>query len=340
MSAIAVFSSLVVAATACGLLVAVWLTDWRCRRRDRKAAAAKTWADPLVYGAIAHPELAEVVVAIDGKGAELLESRLTEIATKVRGADRDNIISILEQRQVIDRSTAMLSSRRAAKRRDAVERLGRLRVEAAAPHLHELVDDPSPAVRSAVIAALGRIGTEQALTSIMTGAMRGDLANRNEVILGLFRLGHRALPQARMLAASPVRNAQIIGLSLMGLNGDHQRLDLLHAGLWSSDQTIAAAAIDALSRVAAADSTEDLLLYVDHGQHREVRALAAAILERTGDEETVAQLNRSLMREAAAAPSTSGTPADGRDAAAPEPEVALVPAVRNWPVMACGARYA
>ncbi len=194
-------------------------------------------------------------------------------------------------------------------RHDALDHLARLRDARAVETLLETIDDPDPIIQAKAVYALGEIGDERALGTLVSllGRRQGQLRRKlaedagdalsamgHDDIVDAFEAAMEGKPDGLVGAAKPFR-AEVIEALIEALAGPG-RLGVSHA-------------VQALSRLGAVEALPALRSRINSSMLAPVREAYREAIE-------VLEARTSLPRPAAAAPAPAETlpkPADPRD---------------------------
>jgi len=140
-------------------------------------------------------------------------------------------------------------------RASAIDKLGRMRSAASMPKLLLLLDEKDPEILSVTVRALGRIGTEEALTAVigrLSHLIGGALVTRKAMETALLNFGESAIPY------------------LIGYQGEH------------ADPWIISCILETLSHLTPDPRSVSLALQHLQSPNAEVRSKALKLLGRAG----------------------------------------------------------
>lgn len=207
-----------------------------------------------------------------------------------------------------DLLAGLLDDDGAAVRRAAAEGIARCPGPGAAARVERaLRGETDPAVRPALVAALGATGGADAVEPLARLAREGDPAARFAAVRALGRTGAPgALPPLLEALAGGDPALEVAALSALGELGDPRGASPVEARLEEDDREVRRAAAAALRRLAPPAAAGRLVRALDDGDWR-IRLAAARTLGRLGDPEALPALRRArdgdpdpLVRQAAA----------------------------------------
>lgn len=252
----------------------------------------------------------------------------------------------------------LLASSDAAVRRAAVTGLETLAGESAVAQLHGLVQDRDLSVRAAAVEALAEMGDSDSVPLLLAALSETRVEDviERRLIQAVGRLLSRLEGDAQaaaleacyaawtedVSAAACARLARLLGRLCEGepaLPGREDRVSLLQArGLSHENESVRAAAVDALARAAASGVWEALVERLESDESERVRFQGLRALARIDEAGAVAPLVRALAGDAAASVREEAAVLLGRAG-----DVAALPALRaaladvEWPVMLAAA---
>lgn len=261
------------------------------RRRARLAARTR----PLLLQAMADesPDLALLarLASLPEREWRVVEPTLLGMLAKVRGAARESLVQILDQRGTLARAEAQARSWSWVRRCRAAEMLGAARRSRSVPVLSRLLSDRSDHVRRVAVRALGRVGgaaVVQPLLAATSGPPGLPLRDVAAALVGLEPDATRVLAeQAR--GADDVR-VRIVVTEALGLRGAVEAADTVIAMLeHDADPEVRIRAARALGRIGVRAGTRPLVGALD-ARSPELRAVAARALGQLGDITVVERL--------------------------------------------------
>ena len=201
---------LIIAATANAVLIVglalgtALIKLWR-KSRERLRERELTELRPVLLQYLASWEdgdardLADTLIGHHSRSATF-EELVAGLLPKLRGADRSVLVDILRRRGTIEQACKDTRYRTSLRRAMSAELLGSAGAIEGIPFVTRLLDDRNPQVRLAAVRALGRIGTADSATALITHLDRKDPGIAPQpVTMALLRMGKDA--------AGPLRNA-------------------------------------------------------------------------------------------------------------------------------------
>ena len=148
------------------ILVRKAVADGAERRRAKQRDIMEP--DLLSYAHAPDGMLSDRLGAVPkGRAARVAEQVFLDHLTRVDGQERTRMSEALVEMGCVDRYLADLGRRSWWKRADAADKLGRANVRRAALRLAETMDDPVPEVRIRAATALGRLGGQSSIQTLV-----------------------------------------------------------------------------------------------------------------------------------------------------------------------------
>ncbi|RJP32022.1 MAG: hypothetical protein C4536_06820 [Actinobacteria bacterium] len=222
--------------------------------------------------------LEEVLLRMGDEGAEEWKGR---------------VIGLYELSGFTAARTRQLRSRSKSRRSDAARRLGRIGDPRSVPELKELLEDPGEEVREAALYALGRIGTREALESMLDALNDGDRWSQEKVAEAVEEAGDesRRVLVGLLRDGNPMRRA--FAAEVMGELGGAEEAVYLEEALADEEVDVRARAADSLGRMRHRLARPALLQALDDPAWQ-VRAQAVKALGGIGEEKDVSRLAEML----------------------------------------------
>ncbi len=256
--------------------------------RQRRSAEQRLHGAAL---ALLDGEEQEVAAADEAVFAALV-SRLSR---NLRGDARRRAADYLEGSGYVDAELRALVGRRAWRRARGAYRLGEMGADRAVPMLRSRVSDRDRAVRTAAVAALGKLGAEEAVGEVAAALARSSVPR----LIGanaLLAMGDAALPELLRLVDAPDAGFRATAVELVGLVGSGAEAETVAARLHDTSGDVRARAATALGRLGAADASDALSETLDD-RLPYVRAAAAEALGALGESASVSRLLRLTVED-------------------------------------------
>ena len=258
--------------------VTVFHHFWTRRRIQQRAALAEEIRPQLMTLLLEDEPDLSLFETEQGLRSRMIDDLAEALIGKLRGADRERLVHLLDRRGALERARLQLSSRRAPVRARAVQLLGSTGAPGALPFLASSLHDPNRTVREVATRSIGRLADPAA-----TGPLLALLATEDRPVpehlvrMALFRLGRPAIPEliGELGHRSPaVRRcaADVLG-HLGAMEAIRPLADLAQSDEDHEAAVIAVAAIDRIDGPATADTLRRLAV---ESSIPEARDLAAA----------------------------------------------------------------
>ncbi|MDX1450663.1 MAG: HEAT repeat domain-containing protein, partial [Acidimicrobiia bacterium] len=138
--------------------VTVFHHFWTRRRTEEQARLAEEIRPELMRMLLEdEPDLSRFETE-QGLRSRLIDDLAEALIGKLRGADRERLVLLLDRRGALDRARKRLSSRRPSVRARAVQMLGSTGAPGALPDLVPLLRDRNRTVREVATRSIGRLG--------------------------------------------------------------------------------------------------------------------------------------------------------------------------------------
>jgi hypothetical protein len=266
---------------ACATLVLVALVRQgvqasRERRRQHQVEQLRPLFEAYVLGGKALPRTSLQVPAI------LLDLGLRYTAI-VRGGEARRIVDCLEEYGIIDDLLAQTEARSAWGRAEAVEALGRLRVDRAVPGIIIALDDPHEDVRTVAARALAAVGDPRAIAPLAHALADPSRWTLSLIAESLMAMGPEVVAPLLDLLSHDEHNVRISVIRILGEIRDPATAPALVAVLLEDDDlNLRAQVAAALGRIGGPVAENALLVAIEDAEWQ-VRAQAAKALGRIGN---------------------------------------------------------
>jgi len=206
---------------------------------------------------------------------------------------KEKVISLYDLSGFTSARTRQLHSHLKSRRSDAARRLGKIGDPRAVPELEKLLQDPGDEVREAALYALGRIGTREALESMLDALNDGDRWSQEKVAEAVEEAGDesRRVLVGLLRDGNPARRA--FAAEVMGGLGGTEEAVYLEEALADEAVDVRARAADSLGRMRHRLARPALLQALEDPAWQ-VRAQAVKALGSIGEEKDVPQLVEKL----------------------------------------------
>lgn len=261
---ILLLSLVVLAGTLLAVIgVTVFHHFWTRRRIQQRAALAEEIRPQLMTLLVEDdPDLSQFETE-QGLRSQMIDDLAEALIGKLRGADRERLVLLLDGRGTLERARLQLSSRRAPVRARAAQLLGSTGAPGALPFLAASLHDPNRSVREVATRSIGRLADPAA-----TGPLLSLLATEDRPVpehlvrMALFRLGRPAIPDLIGELGRPSPGVRRCAADVLGHLGAIEAIMPL-ADLAQSDEdhevaVIAVGAIDRIDGPATADTLRRL----------------------------------------------------------------------------------
>ena len=259
---------------------------WREQRREAELAHLRpvlmkylaTWEDGEAN------DLAEELIQHRSTNATF-EELVSGLLPKLRGADRSVLVDILRRRGTIARACRDTRFRTSLRRALSAELLGAAGAIEGIPFVARLLDDRNPQVRLAAVRALGRIGTAESATALITHLDQDDPGIPPlPTTMSLLRMGMDAAGPLRSALDSKYPNVRTMAAEVLGVQGvlpAHAALERMVRN--DSDLTVRVGAAHALGRLAMPTSGPVLVRSLKMEHHHDVLSAACTAIGQIGD---------------------------------------------------------
>ena len=278
----AVLGALVVELVAVAALARTVRT-FRVRRRDARIAQVRPQLYALIDGGALQRPLRGPKHRAEGPE---LDTLVLGVLPQLRGADRANLRTFLDERGVLERAREQLGASSAVVRAEAAELLGDADDSASAPEIRRLLGDPAQQVRVSAARALGRLADVESIGPLLA-ALQPQAARipSGTVGMALLRMGAQAAPalRSKLDAAQPATRA--LCAELLGQLGDlAAAMPLVRRVANEPDAACRIAMARALGRIGSPVATAQLMSLTAGDRVAAVRVAAAWALGVIGDE--------------------------------------------------------
>ena len=276
-------------AFACYLLVRILRVYFKARRLEMMRGY-----ETIIYAALQKlsPQvtLQSLLPDADPKALEEVLLRMGDEGTDVW---KGKIAELYELSGFTAARTRQLHSRLKSRRSDAARRLGRVGDPRVVPELRVLLQDPGEEVREAALFALGRIGTRDALESMLDALESGDRWSQEKVAEAVEEAGD----ESRRMLVGLLRDGNTLrrafAAEVMGTVGGAEEAVYVEEALTDEEVDVRARAADSLGRMRHRPARPALLQALGDPSW-EVRAQAAKALGKIGDPQDVLRMAQAL----------------------------------------------
>jgi HEAT repeat protein len=195
------------------------------RLRERRRIRSTERIRPLVMASMADPQHADALPTT-GRDGRAMRALVVALLPKLRGADRNELASILRRGGQFERAHRDLRSRSSHRRIAAADLLGAAGDTSADAALADLTRDSRSDVRVAAVRALGRLGTTHGAQAVI-GALSDERVPANTCTMALLRMGRPAGDALLEALAGPSGSERCIVADLLGVLGTHEARQML-----------------------------------------------------------------------------------------------------------------
>lgn len=221
-----------------------------------------------------------------GLRSRMIDDLAEALIGKLRGADRERLVFLLERRGTLERARLDLSSRRAPVRARAAQLLGSTGAPGALPFLAAALHDPNRTVREVATRSIGRLANPAAAGPLLALlAIEDRPVPEHLVRMALFRLGRPAIPE--LIAELDNRSADVrrCTADILGHLGAFEAIvSLTDLALSDEHHGVAIAAVAAIDRIdgpGTADAIQRLAVESSNPAVRDAASAAIARRDRT-----------------------------------------------------------
>jgi HEAT repeat protein len=265
--------------------------------RRRRLMPVRAHVQELVAAQLAGDE--NSLRALPPGAEEVFVDVAREALEEVRGAERDQLIDILEERGAVDAALARLRARSPATRHAAAEFLSVVQSPRAHAGLVAAVDDRHPSVRLAAAHALAQGGDPSAVADVQRALERDAELTPGAAADVMLALGGR-MPAAVGVVARDTRSPELrrIALAVIGELRLAEHAPILREALTSDDDELVARGARGLGLVGEIEAAGDLATLLERRDRPWfVRAAAAKALGLLGDPRVASVLEQQLADE-------------------------------------------
>lgn len=228
-----------------------------------------------------------------GLRSRMIDDLAEALIGKLRGADREQLVLLLERRGTLERARLDLSSRRASVRARAAQLLGSTGAHGALAFLASALHDPNRTVREVATRSIGRLANPAAAGPLLALLATEDRPVPEHLVrMALFRLGRPAIPEliGELTHGSP--DVRRCTADILGHLGAFEAIgSLTDVALFEEHEGVALTAIAAIDRIDGPATAAALERLADGSSSPAVRAAASVAIARrvdagTTDDET------------------------------------------------------
>lgn len=262
--------------------VTVFHHFWTRRRLVQRTALAEEIRPQLMMMLVEDdPDLSRFETE-QGLRSRMIDDLAETLIGKLRGADRERLVHLLDRRGTLERARLELSSRRAPVRARAVQLLGSTGAPGALPFLAASLHDPNRTVREVATRSIGRLANPAAAGPLLTLLATEDRPVPEHLVrMALFRLGRPAIPELIRELGHRAPEVRRCAADILGHLGAFEAVepltDLARLDEFRDVALIAVAAVDRIDGPATADALERL---ATESTSPDVRETASAALAR------------------------------------------------------------
>jgi HEAT repeat protein len=303
---ILVIAIMAVGGVLAALTVGIVLNKARREARARADRRRRDVLEPRILAAVhaepresptgvapAHPFRLAVGSAPSGRDLRVVETVLSDHATRVRGVARERISQAFEELGFVDRYLDGLRARRWWRRADSAERLGLARAARGVDALVARMEDPVAEVRMRAAKSLGEIRGRAAVRPLVEALSRPSRWSTLRVADILSRMGEEAAEEIRVAWPRLTRPARLASLDILGKLHRPEAIDFILDVLRGSGPDERARAAHALGMIGHARPVPDLMRALGDPDWP-VRAMAAKALGRIASPDAVDPLALAL----------------------------------------------
>lgn len=264
--------------------VTVFHHFWTRRRILQRAALAEEIRPQLMTMLLEdEPDLSRFETE-QGLRSRVIDDLAEALIGKLRGADRERLVLLLESRGALERARLQLSSRRAPVRARAVQLLGSTGAPGALPFLASSLHDPNRTVREVATRSIGRLADPAAAVPLLALlAIEDRPVPEHLVRMALFRLGRPAIPQLIGELGHRSPHVRCCATDVLGHLGAAEAIrPLTDLALSDDDQDVAMTAVAAIDRIDGPATADALRRLATEASNADVERAASAALTRRG----------------------------------------------------------
>lgn len=266
--------------------VTVFHHVWTRRRTQQRAELAEEIRPQLLEMLVEdEPDLSRFE-SEQGLRSRLIDDLAETLIGKLRGADRERLVLLLDRRGALDRARTRLSSRRPSVRARAVQLLGSTGAPGALPDLVSLLRDRNRTVREVATRSIGRLGDPSATCFLLALLATSERSVPSHLVrMALFRLGRPAIPNLIRELDHYSPEVRRCAADVLGHLGAIEAVGPL-TELARRDGEVAMAAVAAIDRIDGPTSADALSRLSTEVPSPVLRDAVAAVVERRAGSET------------------------------------------------------
>lgn len=221
-----------------------------------------------------------------GLRSRLIDDLAEALIGKLRGADRDRLVLLLDRRGALERARRRLSSRRPSVRARAVQLLGSTGAPGALPDLVSLLRDRNRTVREVATRSVGRLGDPSATCFLLALLARPERSVPEHLVrMALFRLGRPAIPNLVRELDHYSPDVQRCVADVLGHLGANEAMEPLTELALAGDDDVALVALAAIDRIDGPTSADALRRVITGTPSALIREAVATVQKRRGQPE-------------------------------------------------------
>ncbi len=217
-----------------------------------------------------------------GLRSSMIDDLAEALIGKLRGADRERLVELLERRGALERARRDLSSRRSTVRARAIQLLGSTGAPDTLGHLTPSLRDRNRRVREVATRSVGRLGDPAAAGGLLALLATTDRPVPDHLVrMALFRLGRPAIPELIGELANTSPTVRSCAAEVLGHLGAAEAIDsLADLAFFDEDGTVATTAVAAIDRIDGPGTADALRQLATGAQAPDVREIAVEAQER------------------------------------------------------------
>lgn len=271
------------------IAVTVFHHFWTRRRiLQRKALADEIRPQLMTMLLEDDPDLSRFETE-QGLRSRMIDDLAEALIGKLRGADRERLVLLLERRGTLERARLELSSRRAPARARAAQLLGSTGASGALPFLAAALHDPNRTVREVATRSIGRLANPAAAGPLLSLLATDDRPVPEHLVrMALFRLGRPAIPELIRELEHRSPDVRRCTADVLGHLGAFEAIEhLTEMALFDDHDGMGTTAVAAIDRIDGPGTADALQRLAVESSNSTVREAASAMVARRVDTTTV-----------------------------------------------------